>query len=181
MATTVLVTGANTGLGKAIVQSLLQSEREYYIFLASRTLFKGEQGLTSLDGYASKSKSKVKVVQLDITDDDSIASCFKAIAAEIVVLDVLVNNAGGGFDRDYLQGTMTRREAMDRTFSLNATSTHLVTEAFMPLIVKSKDAKMIWITSGTSSITEATQGAPHSAIRPAAGWPKVGSLRTCLH
>jgi NAD(P)-dependent dehydrogenase (short-subunit alcohol dehydrogenase family) len=47
-----------------------------------------------------------------------------------------------------------------------------MTETFAPLLIKSKDPRLMFITSGTSSIDEATRGLPYTVAKPPAGWPK---------
>ncbi len=79
---TVLVTGANRGLGKALVEQLMEKGATK-VYAASRNVEK----LASL---ASKYGDKVVPVQLDVTKQDDIDS----IAQKIDTLDILINNAG---------------------------------------------------------------------------------------
>jgi NAD(P)-dependent dehydrogenase (short-subunit alcohol dehydrogenase family) len=92
--TTVLITGANTGLGLEIVRSLLKSSREYHIFLGSRSVDKGQAAVAQLKADGNGDKGKISVVQIDISDDASIENAYKTVSEKVDHVDVLVNNAG---------------------------------------------------------------------------------------
>lgn len=67
---------------------------------------------------------------------------------------------------------MTTREGWATSWDLNVTSAHVMNEAFISLLLKSKDPRILFTTSGTSSLeeTEILDAFPNRA--PAAGWPK---------
>lgn len=52
-----------------------------------------------------------------------------------------------------------------------------MTNTFVPLLLKSTAPRLIFITSGTSSIEEAAKGLPYTAAKPPAGWPKPPAFR----
>ena len=87
---TVLVTGANRGIGFEICRQL--DELGFQVILTSRNLEKGLKASITLS-------ENVIVKQLDITNDDSIAKLFEYLNSEIGKLDVLINNAGVGEGR----------------------------------------------------------------------------------
>lgn len=70
---------------------------------------------------------------------------------------------------------MGKREMWNLSWDTNVTGTHLLTEAFAPLLLASSDPRLLFITSGTSSIEEASRGLPYTAAKPPAGWPKPRS------
>jgi len=82
MSRTILVTGANRGIGKGIVQALVDSSKPLVVYAASRS---GEDV-----GVASKGDCQVKPIKLDISNEGSIKECLSKIDS----LDVLINNAG---------------------------------------------------------------------------------------
>lgn len=71
---------------------------------------------------------------------------------------------------------MTIREAYTKVFDLNITGTEILTHTFIPLLLKSSDPRVLFITSGASSLAEAsvlstnTTGVRGGALP--AGWPK---------
>ncbi|MDG2305683.1 MAG: SDR family oxidoreductase [Candidatus Binatia bacterium] len=87
---TALVTGANSGIGRATALALAQEG--YRVFAAMRSVEKAEKLL----GLAAKAGVAVEPVALDVTDADSVRSAFEKVHAECDALDVLVNNAGLG-------------------------------------------------------------------------------------
>ncbi|GKT76480.1 dihydroanticapsin 7-dehydrogenase 1 [Colletotrichum tofieldiae] len=159
----ILVTGANTGLGREVVKSLLQSTVVYSIIVGSRNLANANNAIQSLTAEFPASKSALHPLQVDIEDDQSINRA----------LDALVNNAGGQFDQLAKEGKMTLREVWDKTWDVKTTGTHIMTSAFAPLLLKSNDPRLLFITSGTSTLT-GSENVVFPFNKPLArGWPKV--------
>ncbi|KAJ9606356.1 hypothetical protein H2200_009317 [Cladophialophora chaetospira] len=139
---TALVTGGNNGIGLAVCQ-LFSAQPNYHCIMGSRSLEKGQKALESIK--SSNSSSAISLVQLDITSDDSIASAVEEVKAKHGHLDVLINNAGVcpvDFSRSVL------RDCLDT----NAISPALVTQAFAPLLLKSSNARIIYVSSALGSI-----------------------------
>ncbi len=87
---TFLVTGGNTGIGRATVAGL--AGRGARVFLASRSRLKGEEAAASVR--ASSGNDAVFFLPLDLADLDSVRACAAAFLARNEPLHVLVNNAG---------------------------------------------------------------------------------------
>lgn len=84
-----IVTGANSGMGKATVAAL--ADQGYRVIMLCRNKERGEEALADLLG------SKKRVIQLmlcDLGDMDNIRSCADKIKMQYPKVDVLVNNAG---------------------------------------------------------------------------------------
>lgn len=88
----VIITGANQGLGHEIVKKLAAENENYRIILCSRSLEKGHQAASEVTNIANN--TKVDVVQLDISSDESIESAARTVEDKYGRVDVLVNNAG---------------------------------------------------------------------------------------
>lgn len=84
--------GANTGIGYLTAEEIATTLPEYHVVIGSRSLEKGEQALINLQ--AKDLKSSVSLVQLDVTDINSIEKAVATVTAEFGRLDVLINNAG---------------------------------------------------------------------------------------
>ncbi len=114
---TVLVTGANRGIGAALVEEALEQ--------GAVRVYAGTRGpLVHPD-------PRVVPVTLDVTDRAQIV----AAAAQINTLDVLINNAGIA---DY--DDLSDRAAVERHLAVNLYGTYDVTTAFLPHLVRSGGA-----------------------------------------
>ena len=114
-ARTVVVTGANRGIGKAIVEKFAQNG--YEVFACART--PSEDFETFLSELASSSGSGVHPIYFDMNHEDEIKKGFQSIAAAASSIDVLVNNAGvahGGLM------TMTSIDKMKEVYQVNVFS-----------------------------------------------------------
>ncbi|PWU05601.1 MAG: hypothetical protein C5B47_08805 [Verrucomicrobia bacterium] len=83
----VLITGANRGIGKALVEEFLRYG--WQVFAATRDPGKANFPLPSKD-----SSSKFEIIQLDVTSDESVATAVETVRETTSQLDVLINNAG---------------------------------------------------------------------------------------
>ncbi|KAH6718452.1 hypothetical protein BKA61DRAFT_717336 [Leptodontidium sp. MPI-SDFR-AT-0119] len=169
--TIVLITGANTGLGFETVKAFCQSETPYTILLGGRSIDKANAAAKTAQDEFPSSKSTIKSVQIDIEDDESITRAFEHVSTEYGRVDVLINNAGGLFD--YTQGLSTR-EMWAKSWSVNVSSTYIFTQTFIPLLLKSSTPRLLFLASGTSSLTTAGNSPLPVDSLPAAGWPKEG-------
>jgi NAD(P)-dependent dehydrogenase (short-subunit alcohol dehydrogenase family) len=114
---TILVTGANRGIGQALVTEALRRG-------AARVYAGTRRPYVHPD-------PRVTVLPLDITDEGQV----RAAAAQVDSLDVLVNNAGV-FEFDDLSD----REALERHLSVNLFGTYGVIQVFLPELIASGGA-----------------------------------------
>ncbi|KAI5477891.1 hypothetical protein MNV49_005784 [Pseudohyphozyma bogoriensis] len=169
----VVITGGNAGLGIEIVKSLCKSTvKPYEIYMGSRSLLKAQDAIDEVEKEVGVVQSTVTAVQIDVTDDKSIEAAFKTIEAKAGRVDVLINNAGVSLDMDVQAGKKTMREAWNEMYNVNVTGTQIMTHTFVPLLLKSPSPRVVFITSGTSSIEDASNGKPFTATKLPAGWPK---------
>ena len=113
----VLVTGANRGLGRALVEEALRRG-------AQRVYAGTRQPLAQAD-------ARVTPLTLDVTD----AAQIQAAVERVGSLDVLINNAGVD-----LQGDVSDRVLLERHLAVNLFGTYGVTQAFVPLLTRSRGA-----------------------------------------
>lgn len=137
-----LVTGGNKGIGFAICQGLLAAGFE--VILAARSLDKGKEAAERLPA-----SSQLRLIELDVTDDDSIRRAVEHLSQEISHLNVLVNNAGIYPDEGVNILTVSR-ELLNLTMNTNAFSPIIVTQAFLPLL-GATTARVINVSVGTVS------------------------------
>ena len=84
--TVTLVTGANSGLGRAT--ALLLAQKGHKVYAGMRNVEKGAKLLELAENY------DLSAIEIDVTDNDSVLSCAEQIEANGDTVDVLVNNAG---------------------------------------------------------------------------------------
>ena len=87
-----VVTGGNAGIGFEIARQLLRDHGDrFYVIIGSRTLIKGQDAVSRLkqEGYES-----VQAVQLDVTEEESVAVAAKAVGDQFGRVDVLHVNVG---------------------------------------------------------------------------------------
>jgi NAD(P)-dependent dehydrogenase (short-subunit alcohol dehydrogenase family) len=70
-------------------------------------------------------------------------------------------------------GEMTTRQAWSKSWDVNVTGAHLMTSAIVPLLFKSPAPRLIFVTSGPSSLSESEDPANKWNYSPPAGWPKT--------
>ncbi|GJC83968.1 short-chain dehydrogenase/reductase tropE [Colletotrichum liriopes] len=145
----ILVTGANQGIGYDTSVALASATPENHVIVGARSQERGAKAVEDLR--ARNPAGTVSLLQLDITSDDSIKAAVENITAEFGVLDVLVNNAG-----IIVMQPKDRRSELLETFNTNVASTLILTEALIPLLQKSKDPRIINVSSGLGSISERT-------------------------
>src|SRR5688572_13225571 len=80
-----LVTGAGSGIGRAVAHKLASNGFE--VVLTGRTR-------NRLEGVAREIGTRAHVMQADVCDADSVADLFEAIRLKFARLDILFNNAG---------------------------------------------------------------------------------------
>ena len=155
--TIVLISGGNAGIGFEIVKKLSTDYPNFQILMGSRNIDKAEDAVSSLGA-----PTNVNPIQLDVTDDQSIDHCAKAIQQNFGRLDVLINNAGTA-GRD-LPNRDNWRENFNHCYNTNVTGAAILTEAMTPLLEKSKLPKIIFISSALGSIGKLLE--PESKLIP---------------
>ncbi|MBV2155622.1 SDR family NAD(P)-dependent oxidoreductase [Kitasatospora sp. SUK 42] len=152
--TTTLITGANKGLGYETARRLIA---------AGHTVYVGARNVER--GTAAAAELGARFVQLDVTDDASVAAAVATVEAD-GGLDVLVNNAGievrspeGGIIG---AGDLTA-DVMREVFETNVFGLVRVTHAFLPLLERSAAPVVVNVSSGLASLALAGKAYPGAA------------------
>ncbi|KAH8807232.1 hypothetical protein F5884DRAFT_788803 [Xylogone sp. PMI_703] len=165
-----LVTGANKGIGYEIVKALLESDKSYHVLLGSRSLERGQEAVAKLQKECASSANTVEALQVDLTSDDSINKAFETVKGKTGKIDVLINNAGITNDLDWVRGKVGLRESFTGSYDVNVAGTHVLTWTFIPLLLKSSDPRLIFVT-GLGTFDQCAKGdIPLPPLEP--GWPK---------
>ena len=86
----------------------------------------------------------------------------------------LLTAVGAQFDQQLAASQMEAREMWNQTWNVNTTDTQILTSTFAPLLLESADPRLLFITSGTSTLTGTENQALPINHAPAKGWPKTG-------
>jgi NAD(P)-dependent dehydrogenase (short-subunit alcohol dehydrogenase family) len=151
---TVLVTGANRGLGRVLVDEALRRG-------ATRVYAASRQALTVPD-------ERVTGLTLDVTDRAQIQGTVDRVDA----LDILINNAGVSVPDD-----LSDRSAFERHLAVNLYGPLDVTRAFLPLLARSHGAVVNIVSLGAVA---AVPVLPAYSASKAAAFSVTQSLRTLL-
>jgi NAD(P)-dependent dehydrogenase (short-subunit alcohol dehydrogenase family) len=140
----IFITGTSTGFGKLTTITLAK---------AGHTVIAGMRGTNGKNEAVAKELSllpNVEVVDIDVTDDTSVAKAFEYVLGKYESIDVLINNAGvtgfGLFEAYSL-------EQIRAMFEVNFYGVVRTYQAILPSMRKVKNGLIINITSGASGHT----------------------------
>jgi len=150
----VLITGANRGLGQAFVEELLRRGAERVYAGTRQPTVAGDERVTP--------------VILDVTDPAQIQAAVDSVDS----LDILINNAGVSVPDD-----LSDRSAFERHLAVNLYGTLDVTQAFLPLLARSRGAVINIVSLGAVA---AVPVLPAYSVSKAATLSLTQSLRALL-
>ena len=154
---TALVTGANRGIGEAIVDALVAA--------GVKKVYAAARNISTLDPLVARYGSRVTPLQLDVTNAAQIA----AAAATAADVDLLVNNAGivGFFGGEFTDPKWI--EGGRQEMEVNFLGTFAVTQAFAPVFAKNGGGAIANLNSVASFVSfpilaasSASKAATHS-------------------
>jgi NAD(P)-dependent dehydrogenase (short-subunit alcohol dehydrogenase family) len=144
---TILITGANKGIGFETARQLAQLGN--FVYLGSRDAANGEAAVAQLKAAGIEN---VAAIQLDVTSVDSVQQAAATLAQKVPALDVLINNAGiSGLQSQFI--TESSMEAIREVFDTNYFGALQTTQAMLPLLRKSAAPAIINVSSELGSMT----------------------------
>lgn len=149
MKRTVLVTGANRGIGLAIARQL--AELGYSVLLGSRDLKAGEDAAKSL----RRAGLEIEAVPIDLTDPAAIDAALNAINKSGRHIDALVNNAGVLHEKPILE--LTDAEIAD-SIAVHLAGPLRLVRALAPKMIRDKYGRIVNLSSGWGSFAEGMGG-----------------------
>jgi retinol dehydrogenase-12 len=136
-ARTVLVTGANTGIGLATAHAL--AGQGWRVYVTSRSAEKGAAAVSAIK--AGTGSDSVFFLALDLADLSSVRACADAFLALGEPLQVLVNNAGIAGRRGLT------RQGFELTFGVNHLGHFLLTQLLLDRLAASAPARVVTVSS----------------------------------
>lgn len=167
----VLITGANRGIGLALVEKVLQKSSDTSVFMAARNLSQGQEARKRLIAKYPDWGTRLAVVELDVSKEDSIKAAVQQVREVLGgwPLYALVNNAGSALP-----------DAWD-TVKINTFGVLAVSSAFAPLV--GSGGRIVTVSSCNGPAFLVGPGKRYSSVltRPEVTWEDVTEvLKDCI-
>lgn len=146
--TSVLITGANKGLGLEAARRL--GDEGWKVFLGSRDEGRGQAAAEKLAGAGVD----VVLVPLDVASDESVSAAVKLVEQQIDRLDVLINNAGAS--GNVVPPAEATADEIHSVYNTNVYGPIRVTQAFLPLLEAADTPRVVMVSSGGGSFSVVT-------------------------
>jgi NAD(P)-dependent dehydrogenase (short-subunit alcohol dehydrogenase family) len=135
-----VITGSSSGIG--LETSLTLARNGFLTYATARSIEKAVKINTLA---TDKEKLPIKVVQLDVTDNQSVKNAIQTIVSETGRIDVLVNNAGYGLGGAFEDLSM---EEIKNLYETNVFGLIRVTQAVLPIMRKQQSGIIVNVSSG---------------------------------
>lgn len=160
----VLITGCDTGIGRATAKYLTEKFPELAVFAACLT----GAGCDDLDNWAVlEGKANLTVLQLDVTNDASVTNALKSVTNCLGAsgsLLAVVNNAGV-YDGFYVE--LTPVESFRRVMEVAYLGVVRVSKAFLPLLTSGGSGGKVVNVTSSAALFSAPANAAYSAAKHA--------------
>jgi NAD(P)-dependent dehydrogenase (short-subunit alcohol dehydrogenase family) len=144
---TILITGANKGIGFETAKQMAQSG--YFVYLGSRDKAKGSDAIKKLKALGILN---VELIEIDVTNIESIKEAKQALETKIDALDILINNAGIAGDQPQTF-SLIELENLRTIFETNFFGVVQTTQQFIDLLKKSDEPRIVNVSSSFGSLT----------------------------
>jgi NAD(P)-dependent dehydrogenase (short-subunit alcohol dehydrogenase family) len=149
MSAAVLITGASTGFGRDTAERL--ARRGHQVFATMRDIEgRNADHRESLERLASREELRLQVIELDVTDEESVRNGVLGALRQAGQLDVVINNAGVagiGITEAYTA------EQFQRIFDINLFGVVRVNRAVLPSMRQRRSGLLIHVSSGAGRVT----------------------------
>lgn len=146
-----LITGATRGLGLATAEAL--ATQGYQVIVTGRN----SQALQKLHDRFQKAGLNITTLVMDVADDKSVQQAKDKVEKQFGKLDCLVNNAGAILESEFDFKNIPPAMILD-TININAIGAIRTMQAFQLLLAKSKNPRIINVSSGMGALTDMNSG-----------------------
>ena len=170
-----LVTGANKGIGRAIVAAIVDADPDHHVFLGTRELDRGESARQALVADNPERDGRIHVLQLDVASETSVKRAAAEVAERLREHDSplygIVNNAGIGGSNP-----------MKAILEVNVHGPRRVCDAFIPLLAPDRGRVVnVSSASGPMFVSRCSAVRQQELTDPNITQEKLTSLmQTCL-
>jgi NAD(P)-dependent dehydrogenase (short-subunit alcohol dehydrogenase family) len=168
------ITGANKGIGFETAKQLLQ--KGFYVYIGSRNL---ENSLGAVEKLKAENLTNAEAIQIDVTDDNSVKNARIEIGKKTNVLDVLINNAGINGGTPPYTALASKPEQYLVAFNTNVIGVARVTQAFIDLLKKSPEPRIVNVSTNVGSLT--LQSDPNWSAYNFAKYAVYGASKSALN
>ncbi len=166
----ILITGANKGIGRATVASVLEARADTSVLLGSRDRDRGEEARSALIGNEPSWEERIRVLQLDVGDDHSVEAAAAEVASRFgtdpAPLHGIVNNAGIGFGAG----------DMWTVFNVNTYGPRRVCNQFLPLVRAGGRIVNVSSASGPNFVAACDPERQRLLTNPSVTWKQIETL-----
>jgi NAD(P)-dependent dehydrogenase (short-subunit alcohol dehydrogenase family) len=158
---TILITGANRGIGLALTRVFL--EKENVVIAACRTPSIALKELEMIHA------DRIDLVQFDVTDEPAVMDVANQVREQRDAIDVIINNAAIMPEQGSESILELDLRLIADAFDTNVLGCARVTRAFYPLLKQSRRPRILNLTSGLGSIShkDAPEYYPYSISKAA--------------
>ncbi|XP_056600370.1 dehydrogenase/reductase SDR family member 12 isoform X1 [Triplophysa dalaica] len=144
-----MITGANSGIGKAAAMAIAKKGGSVHIICRNK-----ERADRARDEIISASgNSEVYVHVLDLSESRKVWEFAEDFKREHTSLNVLINNAGCMVHQREMNS-----DGMEKNFATNTLGVYILTKCLMPLLEKSRDPRVITVSSGGMLVQQLNAG-----------------------
>ncbi|MDP2883445.1 MAG: SDR family oxidoreductase [Ignavibacteria bacterium] len=140
----VWITGASSGIGRALSEEF--ASHGDIVAATARTL----SNLAALESQLGSSSGACTVFRCDVTDDEQVQATAGAILSKFGGIDILINNAGVTYFKDFLNTTIKQ---FDEVIDTNLRGLFLSTKAVLPEMLKKGRGSIINVLSYAAKAT----------------------------
>jgi len=142
----IVVTGASSGFGAMSARALAKAGHTVYAGIRAITT-RNAKAVADAAAFAKENNADLRSVELDVTDDASIAKAVETIVAENGHLDVIVHNAG---HMSFGPAEAFTPEQYAELFDINVLSTQRLNRAALPQLRKQGRGLIVWVSSSST-------------------------------
>ena len=152
----IVVTGANRGLGRGVIEKLATVSNAQVIGSA-RDLSKIEELISP----------NIQFLECEMAEESSRKSFIEKVLKKFPRVDVLVNNAGVFLDKkdgSDVNELKAKLQTIRETFEINTVAPYHFIQAFLPSMIKNNYGRIVNVSSGMGQLSEMDGGYPSYRI-----------------
>ena len=150
----ILVTGGNKGIGLAIVEKILETDDQTFVYLGSRNTDRGEEAKNHILKINSNYKGRIETLNLDVSDEESVLKAGQRVEEKVLSdekkLYGIVNNAG----------VMLPESQLEEVLQVNVHGIHRISNRFLSLLDEDR-GRIVNITSAAGPSFVSTCSVKH--------------------